>query len=79
MIVFLNLSASGHINPTLPIVQDLVRRGEVVTYFAGEPFKDQIEKTGAQYVALGGRVSASMPLGNDQIKRLPYIMAQRSP
>ena len=79
MIVFLNLSASGHINPTLPIVQDLVRRGEVVTYFAGEPFKDQIEKTGAQYVALGGRASASMPLGNDQIKRLPYIMAQRSP
>ena len=30
--LFLNLAMHGHINPTLPIVQGLVRRGDDVAY-----------------------------------------------
>ena len=33
---FLNLPARGHINPTLPIVKELVARGDDVYYFTGE-------------------------------------------
>ena len=45
--------APGHINPTLPVAAELVRRGERVHYFATEPFRPKIEQTGAAYHALG--------------------------
>ena len=45
--------APGHINPTLPVVAELVRRGERVHYFATEPFRNKIEQTGATFHALG--------------------------
>ncbi len=45
--------APGHINPTLPVVAELVRRGERVHYFATEPFRAKIEQTGAAYHSLG--------------------------
>lgn len=45
--------APGHVNPTLPVVAELARRGEHVFYYATEPFKDKIEKTGASYRSLG--------------------------
>jgi len=45
--------APGHVNPTLPVVAELVRRGEHVVYYATEPFRDKIERTGAVYRSLG--------------------------
>jgi MGT family glycosyltransferase len=48
-IAILNVPAHGHINPTLAVTQELVRRGEAVTYFATEPFRSPIEATGAQF------------------------------
>jgi MGT family glycosyltransferase len=47
----LNLPAHGHINPTLAVGQELVRRGEDVTFFATEPFRSVIEATGARFRA----------------------------
>jgi MGT family glycosyltransferase len=46
-----NLPAHGHINPTLAIGQELVRRHEEVTFFATEPFRSVIEATGARFQA----------------------------
>jgi UDP:flavonoid glycosyltransferase YjiC (YdhE family) len=48
-IVFIEMPAYGHVNPTLPVVQELVRRGEHVTYYATEEFRSQIEQTGATF------------------------------
>lgn len=48
-LTFLNLPAHGHINPTLPVVAELVRRGERVLYYATEPFRAAIEQTGATF------------------------------
>ena len=31
-IVYFNIPAHGHVNPTLPVVAELVRRGEHVVY-----------------------------------------------
>jgi MGT family glycosyltransferase len=45
--------APGHINPTLPVIAELVRRGERAFYFATEPFRDKIEQAGAVFRSFG--------------------------
>jgi MGT family glycosyltransferase len=45
--------APGHVNPTLPLIAELVRRGERVTYYATEPFRAKIARTGAAFRAYG--------------------------
>ncbi|MEW2353566.1 macrolide family glycosyltransferase [Spirillospora sp. NPDC029432] len=46
-IAFLNIGMHGHINPTLPVVAELVRRGHTVTYHASPAFAKEIEAAGA--------------------------------
>ncbi len=48
--LFFNVPAYGHINPTLPLVQELTRRGETVIYYAMKEFQQRIESTGAQFL-----------------------------
>jgi MGT family glycosyltransferase len=45
----LSMGLSGHVNPTLPLVRELVRRGHVVTYYAPEPFRAAISARGARF------------------------------
>lgn len=47
--LFFNIPAQGHINPSLPLVTELVRRGHEITYFLTEGNRDKIEKTGAKF------------------------------
>lgn len=47
--VFLNIPAHGHVNSTLPVVQELVRRGEQVVYYLTEEFRAVVEATGATF------------------------------
>ena len=44
---FLNIPLHGHVNPTLPVVAELVRRGHRVTYHTSPAFSKEIEATGA--------------------------------
>ena len=46
---FFNIPTHGHINPTLPLVRELVQQGDEVTYFAGPRFEEKIRATGAAY------------------------------
>lgn len=46
---FFNIPTHGHINPTLPLVAELVRRGDDLTYFAGPRFEEKIRASGATY------------------------------
>ncbi len=50
-LIVLNLTSFGHINPTLPLVAELVKRGERVIYYSIEPFREIIEGSGAEYRA----------------------------
>src|SRR5690242_14003366 len=50
-IVFIELPAHGHVNPTLPVVEELARRGEQVIYYDTEEFREQIERAGASFHA----------------------------
>lgn len=47
--VFCNIPAYGHVNPTLAVVQELVRRGHRVSYYLTEEFRDEIQATGATF------------------------------
>ncbi|HEX6359275.1 macrolide family glycosyltransferase [Actinophytocola sp.] len=46
-IAFLNIGMHGRVNPTLPVVAELVRRGHAVTYHTSPAFRAEIEATGA--------------------------------
>lgn len=48
-IVFLNLPGHGHVNPTLPVVTELLDHGHQVTYYNSEEFRPPIERTGALF------------------------------
>ena len=48
-VLFFNLPAYGHTNPTLPLVAELVRRGEHVIYYSSEAFRPAIEQAGATF------------------------------
>lgn len=48
-IAFLNVPAHGHVNPSLPVVAELVRRGDDVTVFLTRDFQAVVEATGASF------------------------------
>lgn len=52
-VFFLSLPSHGHINPTLPVVAELVRQGEQMVYYATEAFRAKIEATGATFRPYG--------------------------
>ena len=51
-IAFVSLGAFGHVNPTLSLVTELVKRKVRVTYFSTENFRTIVEPTGANFVAV---------------------------
>lgn len=51
-IAYVGLPAHGHTNPTLPIMQELVRRGHDVRYYNAESFRAKVEPTGVDFRAL---------------------------
>jgi MGT family glycosyltransferase len=46
---FFNIPAYGHVNPTLPVVTELVRRGHHVVYYNSDTFEQAIKGTGAEF------------------------------
>lgn len=45
--LFLNIPAHGHINPSLPLVTELIRRGHDIIYFITEGYRSAVEAAGA--------------------------------
>jgi len=54
-LAFVSMPAHGHVNPTLPVVAELVRRGWRVSYATGDRFRVEVEKTGATLVPTTAR------------------------
>ncbi len=77
-VLFFNIPAYGHTYPTLPLVAELVRRGEQVIYFSSPAFQQSIEQTGATF-----RDSAT-PIVNDETQidenmvRVEYMLLQNA-
>src|SRR3954447_3348347 len=69
--LFLGLPLHGHTNPSLPLVRELVDRGEEITYYAADAFAGRIEEAGARYCPYRNAFLAG-------IKDLPERMDQLS-
>ncbi|HEY1389584.1 MAG TPA: macrolide family glycosyltransferase [Ktedonobacterales bacterium] len=46
---FFNIPFYGHMNPTLPLVAELTRRGDHITYYSSETFRSAIAQAGAAF------------------------------
>jgi MGT family glycosyltransferase len=55
--------AAGHINPNLPLMEELCRRGERVVYYATEPFRARVERTGSEFRSYGAHELFERSLG----------------
>ena len=49
-ILMINLPFSGHVNPTLYLTQELIKRGHQVVYINAEEFREKVEETGAEFI-----------------------------
>lgn len=49
-ILFVNANLNGHINPTLPLVKELVKRGNQLDYFCSQEFKEKVISIGAEFL-----------------------------
>lgn len=49
-ILMVNVPFSGHINPTLALAEELVRRGHKVSYILNNEWREQIEGIGADFI-----------------------------
>ena len=50
-ILLFNVPAYGHVNVTIPVINELVRRGHEVIYYCTEAFQSVIESTGVTFRA----------------------------
>ena len=50
-IVFFNIPAHGHTNPTLGVVKELVWRGHTVWYYSYNAMREKIESAGATFIS----------------------------
>ncbi|MSU01266.1 macrolide family glycosyltransferase [Tissierella pigra] len=48
--VFFNIPAYGHTNPTISVVDELVKRGHEVWYYSFYEFQEKIENVGAKFI-----------------------------
>lgn len=48
-VLVINFPGEGHINPTLAIISELIRRGETVVSYCIEDYRKKIEATGAEF------------------------------
>lgn len=64
----LSFPGHGHVNPTLPIVEELVRRGHRVSYAITEEFVAVVERAGATAITIpGGPIPA---MGGTDLSRM---------
>jgi MGT family glycosyltransferase len=71
-LLFCSVPAHGHVNPTLPLVEELVCRGHRVTYATNSSFTTDIESTGATLLPTG----EELPPRPSIIEFNPEVIAQ---
>lgn len=58
-IMFFNIPAHGHTNPTIEVVRELTARGHRVRYYSFSEFREKIEKAGAEFVCCDDAMPAA--------------------
>src|SRR5256712_12439822 len=74
-IVFLGVPAQGHTNPTLPVVAELVRRGDEVIYYSTASFREAIERSGATFRPYAGfEAYDDRPMGENAFRLAATVL-----
>ncbi len=81
-VLFLNIPSHGHINPTLGLVDGLVKQGEEVVYFSSNEFKQKLENAGAVFKSYGDKSNFFTPKNkipsksiiNDLLNRIEEVL-----
>ena len=66
------IPAHGHTNPMLPVVAELVRRGDEVRFYSFGEFREKIGKTGAAFISCDSFLST---LNREEEQRLKKVSA----
>lgn len=66
--LFVSIPASGHVNPTLPLVQALVARGHKVSYATGPGMESSVAPLASRFFPVGPTISAE-----DALRRWPEM------
>jgi MGT family glycosyltransferase len=48
-VLFFNYPGEGHVNPTIALVEELIKKGEEIVYYCIEEYRNKIEKTGSTF------------------------------
>jgi MGT family glycosyltransferase len=72
--LFLSLPLHGHINPSLPLVRELVGRGDEIVYCSAAAFAARIEQTGARYRSYRTAFLADMQRLPDRMDQLSWLL-----
>ena len=76
--LFFSLPAQGHVNPSLPLVRELVRRGDEVVYYATDRFASQVASTGARYRSYRDAFLADLSQLPAQTDELSWLLMSTS-
>jgi MGT family glycosyltransferase len=77
--IFLDLPSYGHVNPTLAVGQELVKRGHQVSYYLPERFKSAIQATGATFRSYQSQINPQWVVDAAGLpRRLPVSMVNES-
>ncbi len=74
-----NLGAHGHVNPTLPVVAELVRRGVDVVYLTTNEFAGAVKATGSRFVGHSSLFTAKTTNVSKEMAENPKEMMARFP
>jgi len=74
IIAFVNVAMHGHINPTLPVVAELCRRGHTVSYHTTASYASGIDAAGATSFLYAGR-ARSLPQHPTALNMLESLVA----
>ncbi|MES0490703.1 MAG: hypothetical protein ABUK01_11955 [Leptospirales bacterium] len=47
--IYLSIHFHGHTNPVLPMIKELVKRGEEIIFYSHEEYRTLVEGTGAEF------------------------------
>lgn len=59
-VLVINYLGEGHVNPSIGLIQELVTRGEQVTYYTSALYKEKLMHTGAEIRLISPRAQALM-------------------
>src|SRR5215204_1228081 len=72
--LFLSLPLTGHVNPTLPLVRELARRGDGVVYYSTATYAAEVDAAQAQFRAYRNSFLADMKHLPEQLHELSLLL-----